>query len=335
MGLHPECMKKIAILCGGPSSEYDVSLNSAKTIFTFLNKKKYEAVVCHISHNLTAKILYSDTLDFKSIESATPLSTVLKKLKEDGFFAFLAAMHGEFGEDGTLQKLLEKEKISYSGSNVVSSRLCTDKTKSMSIVKSLGFRIPKTIIISRKQQNIEIQDFSYPIIVKPNNLGSSVGVFIVHNIKELHQKIRELQKSEHITQILIQEFINGIELSCGTLQDKNGKFILLPPIEIHPVKNELFDYNAKYTVGGSKEITPPVSIDKKLSDSISEATKKIHLALCCRTYSRSDFIVENGVFYYLETNTLPGMTATSLLPQEAEAIGISFPQLLDFLIDNS
>ena len=128
---------------------------------------------------------------------------------------------------------------------------------------------------------------------------------------------------------------DSIEIQCGTLQKKNGDFIALPPIEIVPKKNVFFDYDSKYLNGGATEITPPISIDKSLSDKISQLSIDIHKLLMLKTYSRTDFLIKNGKIYFLETNTLPGMTATSLLPQEANSIGISYPQLLDFIISNS
>jgi D-alanine-D-alanine ligase len=135
---------------------------------------------------------------------------------------------------------------------------------------------------------------------------------------------------------LAQEYLeDAIEIQCGALQKKNGDFIALPPIEIIPKKNVFFDYDSKYLSGGATEITPPVSISKKLSDKISILSIEIHKLLALKTYSRTDFMVKNGKIYFLETNTLPGMTATSLLPQEANSIGISYPQLLDFIISNS
>lgn len=327
--------KKIAIFCGGPSSEHEVSLSSAKTIFEHLDKEKYEVVVCYITKKLNAKIIRNEDFDFIENKSTTPLIEILQQIKKENFFAFIAAMHGEFGEDGKLQALLEFEKIPYCGSNVESSALCTDKMRTMMIASAEGMQIPKTTFLTIPHDLKETTKIKFPAIVKPNNLGSSVGLGIVNTQDELHSFAKSLLEDYGVTQILVQEIIHGIELSCGTLEDKDGKFTFLPPIEIHPEKSELFDYEAKYIVGASKEITPPISISKSLSDKISEQASQIHIALGCKTFTRSDFMVRKNEVFYLETNTLPGMTVTSLLPQEAAAIGISFPQLLDFIISNS
>jgi D-alanine-D-alanine ligase len=134
----------------------------------------------------------------------------------------------------------------------------------------------------------------------------------------------------------VQEAIlNSLEVSCGCLQKKDGSFIDIPPIEIIPQINSFFDYDSKYTKGGSMEITPPKSIDKKMSDKIIRLAQEIHKELGCRLYSRSDFLVKDGKVYFLELNTLPGMTSTSLIPQECNAIGMSYTDLVTFLIENT
>ena len=135
---------------------------------------------------------------------------------------------------------------------------------------------------------------------------------------------------------VVQDLIEqDIELSCGCLEKKNGEFIKLPPIEIIPQSSSFFDYKAKYSEGGSIEITPPEHISQDISETISQLAIDIHKLLGCTVYSRSDFLIKGNSIYYLETNTLPGMTSTSLLPQEASTVGISFTELIDFLIKNS
>ncbi|MDO8269910.1 MAG: ATP-grasp domain-containing protein [Candidatus Levybacteria bacterium] len=328
--------KKIAIFCGGPSSEYDVSIDSATTINKFIDKKKYEVYFFYIAKDRTCKLHLADgDIDLRSLKTTTDLIRGLLDLKKKKIFAFLAGIHGEFVEDGKLQSLLEFEKIPYSGSNDEASALCTDKMKAMIITHSLGYKYPKTIDLTKTSKLNIPNHLTYPQIVKPNSLGSSVGLAIVHDKKELTTHVNYLFNELAVDHILIQEYIKGIEVSCGVLEKKNGLITQLPPIEIHPEKSELFDYASKYSIGGSREITPPVSFGKEISDTISLATEKIHKALGCKTYSRSDFIVDGKNIYYLETNTLPGMTSTSLLPQEAKAAGMPFPTLLDFLIENS
>ncbi len=327
--------KKIAIFCGGPSSEHDVSLNSARTIFKYLDKEKYTISICYISKKLHA--IVSDDIDFlkSSLSATTPLTHVLTNLKKEGYFALLAGLHGEFVEDGKLQALLELFSIPYSGSGVSGSALAMDKYRSSIIASKIPqLDIPPSILIKDLKKN-DVSGLHFPLILKPNTLGSSVGVYIVKSKDDFKKALEATITKLNLKEILIQECIeNALELSCGCLQKKNGTFIDIPPIEIRP-KQVFFDYASKYEVGGSEEITPPVSISKNMSDKISHITNLLHTHLGLQTYSRSDFLIKNDKLYYLETNTLPGMTATSLLPQEAMAAGISIPALLDFLIENS
>lgn len=329
-------MLKIAIFCGGPSSEHEVSLNSAKTIFKFIDKKKYEVYFFYISKENKCKlILGNENLEFSKVKPSASLLKGLDDMKKKKIFALLAGIHGEFVEDGRLQVFLEYYKIPYSGSGPVASSLCMDKFHSSIVAGSAGILCPKTSL-EEINKSIKLPTFmSFPVILKPNNLGSSVGVSKINDQKELVEKALLLKKHFNVTNCILQEYIEGIELSCGVLQSKDNSFTKLPPIEIRPKKAKLFDYSSKYERGGSEEITPPVSIGKKLSEAISAIAITAHNVLGCRTYSRSDFIVKDNKIYFLETNTLPGMTATSLLPQEAKASGISFPKLLDFIIENS
>lgn len=327
-------LKKIAIFCGGPSSEHEVSLSSASAIYESINKKKYELYFFYISREKKCRlVIASDEVDLTKIKADRDLLHGLEDLSRKKIFALLAGIHGEFVEDGKLQVMLEYFNIPYTGSKIASSSLCMDKYRSMLIAGEIpGIHLPKTIHIDKGSS---IPRTSFPCIVKPNSLGSSVGVFKVNNNEELRKAVDTIFTKYEEELVIIQEFIDGIELSCGVLQDKKGKIIQLPPIEIRPVNSPVFDYSSKYEVGGSEEITPPQSLSKKESDRISEISERVHLLLGCKLYSRSDFRVRRGKIYYFETNTLPGLTATSLIPQEANAIGISFPKLLDFLIDNS
>lgn len=329
-------MKKIAIFCGGPSVEHEVSINSAKTILKFIDKTQYEIVVCFISKNTKAKIVSPQDINFEKINASQSLPEVLQILKNEKYFALLSGIHGEFGEDGNLQNLLEVFDIPYSGTDSKGSSLAMDKYKSLTVVSQIkDLKIPASMLVNTKTP-LQNKNITYPLIAKPNSLGSSVGIFVAKNEKETNNAIKILKNKLGLKEVLLQEYIEGaVEISCGCLVSKNGKFISLPPIEIKPKKSKLFDYASKYEIGGSEEITPPVSISKKLSDKISALSYQIHTLLGLKTYSRSDFMIKNNNIYYLETNTLPGMTATSLLPQEALEAGISFPKLIDFVIENS
>jgi D-alanine-D-alanine ligase len=327
-------MKKIAIFCGGPSSEYEVSLNSAKAILENIDRKKYIPYIFYIQKNSKSAFYKArKTIDPPKKTVFNDFEIVLKENKNNFDLALLSALHGEFGEDGTIQLLLENLGIKYTGSNSKSSQLCINKMKANEKVKKIkNIEVPITIHVNIKGLGKK-PPLKFPFIIKPNMLGSSVLVFIVNNQKEYESSIKKI-RGRNVEDLLLQELIKGIEFSCGCLEKKNGNFIQLPPIEIIPKAN-FFDYKSKYEVGASDEVTPPVSISKKEADRISNITVKIHKLLKCATFSRSDFIYKKGNLYFLETNTLPGMTATSLLPKEAAAAGISFTKLINFLIEET
>lgn len=327
-------MKKIAIFCGGPSSEHEISLSSTKAILSHIDKKKYILFIFFIKKNLKSSFYKAGkTIQPPKNAVFNDFENVIKENKNNFDLAFLGALHGEFGEDGTIQLLLENLGIKYTGSNSKSSSLCFDKFQTMEKVKRIkGIKIPKTVFLNLNDLE-STPPLKFPFILKPNALGSSVLVFRVGNKKDYAHAISEIKKG-HVEKILIQELIEGIELSCGCLETKKGEFIKLPPIEIIP-KASFFDYESKYEIGGSEEIAPPVSISKKESNRCSTLTIKIHKLLKCKTYSRSDFMYRKGEIYFLETNTQPGMTSTSLLPKETKAYGISFTKLIDFMIEES
>lgn len=331
---------KIALICGGPSSEHEVSKWSTAAILKNIEPNKYEIFIFYINQELNTcffPVKAGDELEIPQNKSLLQsfLEGVQKNLKTIDK-AVLMGIHGEFVEDGRLQNLLDFFGVKYTGSGMQASVLAMDKYSSTNLVqKSFDVKLPKTIIFNPDVFKIDYKKLSFPIVLKPNDAGSSVGVKILRNGKELKTEIEKLCCDSKWDYWLLQEYIaNGIEVSCGCLEKKNKEMISLPPIEIIPQKAEFFDYDSKYQKGGSREISPPENISKELSDKISKLAVKIHQLLRCKTYSRSDFLVKGNEVYYLETNTLPGMTATSLLPQEAKAAGISFSELIDFVIEN-
>lgn len=246
----------------------------------------------------------------------------------------LISMHGEFGEDGKLQKIFERKGIKYHGSDSVSSKLCMDKYKSTKLVsKNLKIYTPKTLKL--KLNNILKYKQTYPLFIKANRLGSSVGAGNINNEKELKKYLKEVKSQTFSNDyFLLQEYIKGIELSCGVLESKKGKFTLLPPVEILP-RSKFFDYKSKYSDGESTDNCPSTLLPGKICDEISKYSRDIHKLLKCKTYSRSDYIYSNNKIYYLETNTLPGLTKNSLLPREVKEIGMKYSELISFLIEES
>ncbi len=307
-------MIRVVVLMGGPSAEHKVSLNSGEQVLANLDKKKYVA----------RRIVISK-------KGKWPIKPAEIKKKFD--IAFIA-MHGEYGEDGTIQKILDKYKIKYTGSGAKASALGMDKVRSSEIFAKAGLKIPKFSLLKIKNGNLIPTDtrqsmFHLPVVVKPTDRGSSAGTTIVKKIQELLPAVKEAAKFSQ--NIMLQQFVEGREFTCGVVETK-GKLKALPPTEIVPKLRGFFDYYSKYTSGASREITPP-RIDRKEIKKIQTMSLKAHRAIGAKGMSRTDFMQdEDGKFYVLEINTLPGMTATSLLPQEAKAAGIDFPKLLDLIV---
>ena len=329
--------ENISILCGGISTEHDVSIESAKSILKHINKEKYTPFIFYISPNKKA-LLYKakNKIKIPTEDSMKDFFTEVIKLKN--MRMNINALHGKFGEDGMLQSILEFLNIPFTGSKSNASALCMDKYRSGLVVKQIKeIKIPKTKLLPLGSITKEYKYKKENICIKPNKGGSSIGTIFIRNQKEFKYSLNFLiNQFPNNEDFIIQPIIkNNIEISCGCLQKKNGTFIKLPPIEIIPKNSQFFDYKSKYTKNSCNEITPPLHISQQLSNKISKVTIQIHKILGCSVYSRSDFLVKNHYIYYLETNTLPGMTDNSLLPKEAQEKGINFTELINFIIKNS
>jgi len=306
---------RVAVVSGGPSSEYEVSLKTAKMVMSRLKSQKYQAEEVRVSKM-----------------GKWPIS--FKKLKEEFDVVFIA-MHGEYGEDGKLQAKLEKEKIVFTGSGSKASKLSMDKALLSEFLKKKGVLIPEFAFLKNRAP---VKNFGpvicacLPLVVKPSDRGSSVGVTIVNKLTDLAPAISEAMK--YSSNIMVQKYIAGRELTCGVIE-KDGKLIAFPVTEIIPKKSKFFDYKAKYVKGASEEITP-AKISQKAAAEVKKQSLKIFKMAKCQSYARMDYILgEDGKIYFLEINTLPGMTETSLLPQGAKAHGIEFSSLLDIIISNA
>jgi len=303
-------MKKltIALLYGGISSEREVSLMSGNQVYEALDKDKY-------------KVLRYDT------------KTDLKRLTNDAsqIDAAFIILHGPFGEDGTIQGMLDLLGIPYQGSGVLGSALAMNKLVSKQLYESSDLPIPAYMSIKRRDP-IDSESFverlGLPLVVKPVSGGSSVGMSIVKTKDTLTAAVENAFEQDET--VLLEAYIEGIELTGAVLG--NDSLEALPIIEIVPEKNhEFFDYEAKYTAGETQEICP-ARIDARLTDKAQAYARLAHQSLFCKGYSRTDMILKGREIYVLETNTIPGMTSNSLLPLAAKAAGISFEQLLDRLI---
>lgn len=306
-------MKKltIALLAGGISSEREISLQSGDQVYEALDKKKFDV------------IRYDPKTDLNRLVAEAP-----------NIDAALIILHGPYGEDGTVQGLLDLLDIPYQGSGVLGSAIAMNKLVSKQLYERFGLPVPPYIVI---QHNNAIDPEEYlerlgmPLVVKPVKGGSSVGISIVKSKESLKNAVDEAFTYDDT--VLIESYIDGIELTGGVIGNKNLE--ALPIIEIIPDKeHEFFDYEAKYTAGITREICP-ARIDEDLTVKAQTYAKMAHSSLFCKGYSRTDMILKKREIYIIETNTIPGMTATSLLPLAAGTAGIGFSQLLDRLIELS
>jgi len=305
-------MKKLtlALLSGGTSSERDVSIASGNQVYEALDSEKYDI------------IRYDPKTDISRLVADAP-----------NIDAALIILHGPMGEDGTIQGLLDLLKIPYQGSGVLGSAIGMNKLVSKQLYEKSGLRVPPYMVIKRDDVlNPEkcAERLGLPVVVKPIGSGSSVGISIVKSIDLLNDAVDKAFAHDDV--ILIEAYIDGIELTGGVIG--NDKIEALPIIEIIPDKSyDFFDYTAKYA-GATQEICP-ARIDDALTQKAQAVSKTAHNALFCKGYSRTDMILKDQNLFVLETNTIPGMTATSLLPLAADAAGISFSRLLDRLIELS
>ena len=248
--------------------------------------------------------------------------------------AALIILHGPFGEDGTVQGLLDLLEIPYQGSGVLGSALGMNKLASKLLYEKSGLLVPPYVVIGQNDTldaDACVQRLGLPLVVKPVGSGSSVGISIVKSKDSFKEAVDKAFEQDSM--VLIEAFIDGIELTGGVIG--NDQLKALPIIEIIPSESfDFFDYEAKYTAGATNEICP-ARINEAMTQKAGEIAKTAHKALFCKGYSRTDMILKDQDIYVLETNTIPGMTATSLLPLAAGEAGIPFSQLLDRLIELS
>jgi len=299
----------IALLAGGKSAEREVSLESGEQVFRALDKLRYEIL---------------------RYDPATDLPLLAKDAQR--IDAALIILHGRMGEDGTIQGLLDSLEIPYQGSGVLGSAIAMNKILSKQLYVQAGLPTAPYDVADRltpPQASAVLDKLGLPVVIKPEHEGSSIGLTIVREAKNLQSALEKAWRFDR--RCLVEKYINGTEITAGVLG--NDDLTALPLIEICPdEKYEFFDYEAKYTPGATKEICP-ARVAPDLTEKAQQYARRAHNALHCRGYSRTDMILSGNDLYLLETNTIPGMTATSLFPQAAAQAGIGFSQLLDRLIE--
>jgi len=315
-------MKNIAIVFGGFSSEYEVSIKSAKFIYDNLkdnsNWNIFQICISKKKNTVKFKERIFD-LDYHSFT----FNIDGKIIKPDAVYNII---HGDPGENGVLAEILEKNEIPQTSCNNYVSGLTFNKKKYIKFVDSLNIPCPKQVLLKRKDLisiSRILEAIKIPCIVKPNNGGSSIGVSKVNYADELENKIKIAFNEGD--EVLIENFLDGQEVSVGVLEI-NGKRIILPITEIIS-DNELFDYNAKY-LGESQEITPG-NISDKSKELIHKYVNTIYDNIDLNGITRSEFIIVDGNPHILETNTIPGFTKQSIIPQQIEAQGLSVKEVIN------
>ena len=316
-------MEKIAILTGGDSAEYNISLLSAKTVLEHLNTSKYKGTIVHLKNGeYTIANQKINTSDFSYIKGNA-------KIKFDKIFI---ALHGPPAENGLIQDYFDSINLPYSSCNAKISALTFDKFECNSTLTKLGFRCANSMLIysNKKFSETEIIDkVGLPCFVKPNGAGSSYGISKVTKKAALSKALKDAFL--HDQKVIIESFINGTEVSCGVYFD--GKQANALPITEIVSENDFFDYEAKYE-GKSQEITP-ARISNQLTSEIQTTTidiyKKMNLSGICRV----DFIIQNDKPYILEINTIPGLSEESIIPKQLKVANISLSEIFDLLLRNS
>lgn len=344
---------RIVVLAGGLSTERDVSLASGAGICRTLRERGHEAFLLDVYLGFpydTNKLEEVFTLPGAGLEIAEGIKTTepdlaaIKASREDQSDCFVGpnvidicrladivfmGLHGDVGENGKLQATFDILGIKYTGPNYLGSALAMDKGIAKKIFKMSGVPTPLGTSIKKAQKDVALSELglSLPVVVKPCSGGSSIGVYIVNTEEEYREAIEKSFKYED--EVVIEPYIKGREFACGII-DGNA----LPVIEIIP-KTGFFDYANKYQAGATEEICP-APIPHEIAEKMQRATELAFKSLKLDIYSRADFLLdENGDIYCLEVNTLPGMTATSLLPQEAKAAGIEYGELCELIIEKS
>ncbi len=316
---------RVGVLRGGPSNEYETSIKTGASVLT------------HLPEGMTGVDIFIGR-DGKWHVGGIPVKEGEALSRVDVVWN---ALHGAYGEDGTVQRLLETFRIPYTGSEPHQSFVGIQKARTKEGLTGLGFRLPRHQIF-RAGENSAIdaahmvfQNVAPPWIVKPIAGGSSIGIFIVQTFPDLVSALSQIIERGGNETYIIEEFIRGTEATVGIIDDfRDEELYALPPVEINPPeKSQFFDYDAKYG-GESKELCPG-NFTREEKEALMEAARRIHKTLGLRHYSRSDFIVSRGKVYFLEVNTLPGLTKQALFPKALHAVGASLTHFIDHTLSRA
>ena len=314
--------KNIAIIMGGFSSEYEISLKSGNVVYQTLNSDKYTAYRIHIFEN---KWVYVDDEDQEFPVDKNDFSITINQ-KKISFDCVFNAIHGSPGEDGFMQAYFKLLNIPQTSCGMYQAALTFNKRDCLSVLRPYGIKTAESFYVNlgdKIDANAIVEKVGLPCFVKANKAGSSFGITKVYKLEDMYQAIDVAFKEDD--EIIIESFLDGIEVSVGVIKYK-GETTVLPITEIVS-DNDFFDYKAKY-LGESQEITP-ARISEDMAEKVSKTAKQVYDILKMTGFSRSEYIFKDGVPHLLEVNTVPGLTKASILPQQAAAAGISLNELFE------
>ncbi len=334
---------RVIVMMGGPSSEHDVSMASGAQVFNALKTSsqfEVQAIIIgrdgkwSLSESAPQALPKPGEAQERPMPRAEAIRGISLLSQADAVFL---AFHGPFGEDGTLQGMLDSLSIPYTGSGPLASALAMNKAKAKELFRYHGLTTPNDISLTSAAIRASISNaievieanLGYPVVVKPNLGGSSLGVSIAEGVESLREALAWAARFD--ADVLVEQKILGRELTCAVLEELDGGIRALPVIEIVPHRGAFFDFASKYEDGGSDEICP-ADLTQDQSQMVQKAAMKAHVALGCRGFSRTDIFLTDEGPVVLETNTIPGMTPNSLLPKAARAAGIPFPELMAHLV---
>jgi D-alanine-D-alanine ligase len=322
---------RVAVIMGGRSSEHDISVASARSVVEGLDPERYEVRAVEIGRDGRWQLDRGgeQALLTSGEQDLLPVPADGSPSPFEGVDVVFPALHGPFGEDGTVQGFLELADVAYVGAGVTASALCMDKDLFKAVMRDKGVPVTRSVtLLDRHRDRVE-NPFGYPVVVKPARLGSSVGITIVKQPEDLRSAVD--LALDHDEKILLEEFVAGTEVECSVLG--NDEPIASIPGEIVPLVSDWYDFAAKYDEGGMELIVPP-RLDEKTIARVQELAVAAFVASDCEGMARVDFFVrDDGEVLVNELNTIPGFTATSVYAKLFEASGIPYPELLDRLVE--
>lgn len=337
--------KKVAVLFGGCSSEYEVSLQSAYSVIENINTDKYEVVLVGINRSGEWYLFeeHIERIKDNTWEEVSNKKVTISVSREDhGLIIFednkieklrldavFPVLHGKNGEDGTIQGLCELAGIPVVGCDMLSSSLCMDKQLAHDVVAKVGVKVPKGIVIDKNvtEEKVleEIRELNFPLYIKPMKSGSSFGITKVEDISEVYDAV--ILAFNHDSTVIIEENIEGFEVGCAILG--NGEDIIIGAVDEIELSKGFFDFTEKYTLKSSK-IHMPARIDDEIANRVKEEAVKIYKALKCKNFARVDmFLTPNEEIVFNEVNTIPGCTSHSRYPNMLKGVGISFDEFIN------